>query len=78
MKKYFFLVVVILWVATSFGQLYNNGAVLYINDKNSTSIASLRVNGDVTNNDGNFTNSVGLIEVTGNWTNTISANNYNS
>jgi len=78
MKKYFFLVVVILWVTTSFGQLYNNGAVLYINDKNSTSIASLRVNGDVTNNDGNFTNSVGLIEVTGNWTNTISSNNYNS
>lgn len=71
--------VVTLWVATSQAQmLYNNGTILYVNDKNSTSVASLRVNGDITNNDGNFTNNLGLIEVTGNWTNTISANTYNS
>ena len=78
MRKYFFMMVVTLWVATSFGQLYNNGTTLYVNDKVSTSVASLRVNGSITNNDGNFTNNVGLVEITGDWTNTITSNNYNS
>ncbi|MFN8281894.1 MAG: T9SS type A sorting domain-containing protein [Chitinophagales bacterium] len=51
-------------------QFYNNGCLLY-------------VNGDINNNDGLFVNTVngiytGTIELTGNWTNTVSVNSYSS
>src|SRR3954468_6818450 len=78
-KLYFFIICGIIYM-DSFGQneLYNDGGTIYIDGRISTSIATLRVNGSMTNNNGSLTNNAGLIEITGNWTNTSSTNYYTS
>lgn len=72
----FLLLIFIIFYSKAQNEFYNNGAVVYVNDKTSTSIATLRVNGNIINNNGSFTNNIGLIELTGNWTNTSSSNFY--
>lgn len=69
------LVVVVSNSSLAQNEFYNNGSVVYINGRLSTSIPTLRVNGSVTNNNGEFTNAAGLIELSGNWSN-ISTTNY--
>lgn len=69
---FFFLLI----ISNAFGQFYNNGSIVYVNGKISSSIATLCVNDSITNNDGSFTNDNGLIEVAGNWRNTSSTYYY--
>ena len=78
MIRLYTLLYLLFFAFNSFGQneLYNNAGIVYVNDRISTSIATLRVNGSITNNNGSITNNNGLIEVAGNWTNTSTSNNY--
>ncbi len=78
MKRLLAVVVFCIIISVAFAQneFYNNGSLVYVNSKTSTTVASLRVNGSITNNNGSFTNNTGLIELTGNWTNTSSSNYY--
>jgi hypothetical protein len=83
MKKIYNLTFLVLFFVFSLSysqnELYINGADVYVNGRISTSIPTLRVNGEIKNIDGNFNNAAGLIEITGNWTNTISSTkNYTS
>jgi hypothetical protein len=72
----FLLLIFIIFYSKAQNEFYNNGAVVYVNDKINTSTATLRVNGEIINNNGSFTNYQSLIELTGNWTNTSSTNYY--
>ncbi len=79
-KHLFLCMYLFLSSCMSFAQyeFYNNGSVIFVNDKPSTTVATIRVNGSITNNDGDFTNNLGLIELEGNWLNTSIANHYTS
>ncbi|MDB5229165.1 MAG: hypothetical protein JWN78_3358 [Bacteroidota bacterium] len=59
-------------------QLYNNGCIISVNGRVSSLIPTLRVNFSITNNDGDFSNNTGLIELTGDWNNISSSNYYTS
>jgi hypothetical protein len=72
----FFLLIFIIFHSKAQNEFYNNGAIVYVNNKVSSSIPTLRVNGEIVNNNGSFTNNTSLIELTGNWTNTSTSNYY--
>ncbi len=76
-KYYLLLFCIFIYIfSKAQNQFYNNGAIVYVNNKTNTNTASLRVNGSIINNDGAFTNAAGLIEITGNWTNSTTTNYY--
>ncbi len=84
MNKFYNLTFLLLFLCTLTGLRGANE--LYINGPGSaTSTATLYdstclifVNGEIKNNDGLFINRGGTIELTGNWTNTVSNNKYQS
>lgn len=49
---------------------------MYLNNKINSTDAVLRINGNAVNNNGTITNNNSLIEITGNWTNSVSTNAY--
>lgn len=75
------LLLILLTTTTSFfsfsqKELYNNGALIYINGQSGTNKAynpsdmpTLYVNGEVVNASGNLENATGEIQVTGDFTN---------
>lgn len=80
-RFYMFFILFIVFnlnTATAQNEFYINGADVFIKDKLSTIIPTLRVNGEIINNDGAFNNSAGLIELTGDWTNTVPTKQYTS
>src|SRR4051812_35746469 len=77
-KIYTVLLLFIVLNSFSQNQFYNNGCIVSVNGRVSSIIPTLRVNFSITNNDGNFSNNAGLIELTGDWNNISSANNYTS
>lgn len=59
-RFYMFFILFIVFnlnTATAQNEFYINGADVFINDKLSTIIPTLRVNGEIINNDGAFNNS---------------------
>jgi hypothetical protein len=77
-RLYSFIFLLITVSSFSQNQFYNNGCVVSVNGRLSTVVPTLRVNFDLVNNNGSFTNTAGLIEVTNNWTNISSTNYYTS
>jgi hypothetical protein len=80
-RLYITLLAALIYVNTTFAQneFFINGATVFINGRESENKAALHVNGNIINDSGAFTNEVGLIEITGNWTNTPSVGaNYTS
>ena len=77
-----FYLIILLTTTTFFcsysqNELYNNGALIYVNGQAGTNKAyapadmpTLYVNGEINNNSGNLDNAAGEIQVTGDFTNT--------
>lgn len=78
MNKIYTTIVLLSFFLENFAsnEFYINGATVVVNGKASTTVATLRVNGEIINNKGDFNNKAGLIEVTGDWTNTPTVSEY--
>jgi hypothetical protein len=79
MIKLYTLITIILFLYSEVGAndaLYIRGAEFFVNTRINTTVPTLRVNGSIYNEDGDFTNSGGLIEVSGDWVNDVVINNY--
>lgn len=77
--RVFLFVTAVFWriEAMAADELYINEGLLFVNGRN-TDVPTLFVHGDITNQDGTFTNQDGLIELKGDWRNFSVHRHYHS